>query len=611
MANVHGLGDYNKKSGGGGGGGGAGRGNPPPGGDGGGFLGGLGGMFGGLGGGGGGHQDSKNIKHLQEGQLRSELQKAGGKLVVIDFTASWCGPCKMIAPYFSELADKYTDVVFLKIDVDECRDTAQQCGIKAMPTFQFYKNGSKVDEFSGASPDKLRETIEKHRGGSSSAPSSTGGGYVLGTASNPPANLADRFSQPGNSAQPPATSSSGTQANSGVSGSGSGVNEVLLNQLVDMGFSKEQAERGLRATGDSSVEAAMDWCINHPAEGGHALGGTTSQSTSTIPAPTPTISTPPVTTPTQTPPVLTQPTSTATSSEPVTTETPQPMETELSPDQANPELNQPTVHNAICNNCMKRIVGTRWKCEDCSDYDLCQECYPKRMEISNHKKTHTFDEHIEDIENPQRKALTKDEIEERKKKLQDRIQKKKEDKAVEEKQDEINREKIRRQSGKDAIEAKKQWEAKQRERDALAKQKEKEDDRRAQQKIRDKIEQDKKERAAQKAKEATAAESQSQQSQPTPQPQQQQQAPSVQKEYTDCAIQVRLPDTTLVKANFKPTDPVRSVHQHISLLTGNNNFSLRTQFPTKVYSPKDSSLDTTTLQQAGCVPNGTFIATKL
>ncbi len=42
----------------------------------------------------------------------------------------------------------------------------------------------------------------------------------------------------------------------------------------------------------------------------------------------------------------------------------------LSADQANPEDNQPTVHNAICNNCMQRVVGTRYKCEDCADYDL-------------------------------------------------------------------------------------------------------------------------------------------------------------------------------------------------------------------------------------------------
>jgi len=85
------------------------------------------------------------------------------KLVVVDFTATWCGPCQKIAPVFAKLAEEMTDVVFVKVDVDENEDTASACGIQAMPTFQFYKGEAKVHEFSGASEEKIREAISKHK----------------------------------------------------------------------------------------------------------------------------------------------------------------------------------------------------------------------------------------------------------------------------------------------------------------------------------------------------------------------------------------------------------------------------------------------------------------
>ena len=91
------------------------------------------------------------------------LADAGGKLVVVDFTASWCGPCQRIAPVFTQLAEEMPDVVFVKVDVDENEEVAQQCGISSMPTFQFYKSGKKVHEFSGASAEKIKEAIATHK----------------------------------------------------------------------------------------------------------------------------------------------------------------------------------------------------------------------------------------------------------------------------------------------------------------------------------------------------------------------------------------------------------------------------------------------------------------
>ena len=91
------------------------------------------------------------------------LADAGDKLVVVDFTATWCGPCQRIAPVFAKLAEEMPDVVFVKVDVDENEDTAQACGIQAMPTFQFYKSKAKVDEFSGADEAKIKATIAKYK----------------------------------------------------------------------------------------------------------------------------------------------------------------------------------------------------------------------------------------------------------------------------------------------------------------------------------------------------------------------------------------------------------------------------------------------------------------
>jgi len=86
------------------------------------------------------------------------------KLVVIDFTATWCGPCKVIAPLFDKLAQDYPHVQFAKVDVDEAQAIATLAGVHAMPTFQFMKGGVKVDELRGARPKELKELVQKHSG---------------------------------------------------------------------------------------------------------------------------------------------------------------------------------------------------------------------------------------------------------------------------------------------------------------------------------------------------------------------------------------------------------------------------------------------------------------
>ncbi|KAI5701556.1 thioredoxin-2-like isoform X2 [Diaphorina citri] len=95
--------------------------------------------------------------------LKAKFADAGDKLIVIDFYATWCGPCKMIAPKIEELASEFPDVVFLKVDVDESEDIAMAYDISSMPTFVFVKSTAKVEQFSGANFDKLRSTVLANR----------------------------------------------------------------------------------------------------------------------------------------------------------------------------------------------------------------------------------------------------------------------------------------------------------------------------------------------------------------------------------------------------------------------------------------------------------------
>jgi thioredoxin 1 len=98
------------------------------------------------------------------------LAESGDKLVVVDFTATWCGPCQMIAPTYAKMAEEYTGCVFIKVDVDENEETAESYGIQAMPTFKFFKNSEsvvdgegKAFEIRGANKAKLREAVEQYK----------------------------------------------------------------------------------------------------------------------------------------------------------------------------------------------------------------------------------------------------------------------------------------------------------------------------------------------------------------------------------------------------------------------------------------------------------------
>lgn len=83
------------------------------------------------------------------------------KLVVVDFHATWCGPCKRIAPAVQLAANDRKDVYFFKVDVDQAEAIAQAHNITGMPTFLYFKDGSKVDELVGANEAQFKDKVKK------------------------------------------------------------------------------------------------------------------------------------------------------------------------------------------------------------------------------------------------------------------------------------------------------------------------------------------------------------------------------------------------------------------------------------------------------------------
>ncbi|KAF4692176.1 hypothetical protein FOZ63_033470 [Perkinsus olseni] len=85
----------------------------------------------------------------------------GDKLVVVDYFASWCGPCVTMGPKFEAMAGEFDGkAVFIKVDVDEAEDAAEKADIQVLPTFILYKEGKEVSRMSGASDAKLHDLIQ-------------------------------------------------------------------------------------------------------------------------------------------------------------------------------------------------------------------------------------------------------------------------------------------------------------------------------------------------------------------------------------------------------------------------------------------------------------------
>jgi thioredoxin 1 len=94
-------------------------------------------------------------------EFNALMETSKSKIVVFDFTATWCGPCSAIGPIFDALSEEYINVEFVKVDVDKAPKMKALCGIHAMPTFQFFKNGEVLEEVVGGSQEKLKVVLDK------------------------------------------------------------------------------------------------------------------------------------------------------------------------------------------------------------------------------------------------------------------------------------------------------------------------------------------------------------------------------------------------------------------------------------------------------------------
>lgn len=82
-------------------------------------------------------------------------------LVIVDFYATWCGPCKMVAPIVEKLEPQYEGVKFLKVDIEQVADVASKYEVTAVPSFIYLKDGQVVDVVRGAAPAQIKQGLDK------------------------------------------------------------------------------------------------------------------------------------------------------------------------------------------------------------------------------------------------------------------------------------------------------------------------------------------------------------------------------------------------------------------------------------------------------------------
>ncbi|KAF6003112.1 hypothetical protein F1559_004289 [Cyanidiococcus yangmingshanensis] len=210
---------------------------------------------------------------------RIVLEGSRKQLVVVDFYADWCGPCRMVAPVFESLEHKYAHVLFVKVNVDEAQEVAQQCSVRAMPTFQLFQNGCKVDEIVGANVSALERSITVF----GKPPAFSGSGYTLGTKTADDGDSAQIATGSGKVDSVPLpvdndiTAASLTDKPVEIVRPSSSdpehaspqlvhVRKSFLDELESMGFPRNRAIKACIATRNESLQAAMDWIFAHDEE---------------------------------------------------------------------------------------------------------------------------------------------------------------------------------------------------------------------------------------------------------------------------------------------------------------------------------------------------------
>ncbi|ERF68049.1 hypothetical protein EPUS_06439 [Endocarpon pusillum Z07020] len=122
---------------------------------------------------------SKTVHIESTAQFSSLI--ASSKIVVADFHATWCGPCKQIAPMYEQLSAQLSrpqKITFTKIDVDQQQELAGSYGVTAMPTFMIFKNGRSIQTIRGADPKQLSAAVKKLANEAEAAGDAGNGGFA-------------------------------------------------------------------------------------------------------------------------------------------------------------------------------------------------------------------------------------------------------------------------------------------------------------------------------------------------------------------------------------------------------------------------------------------------
>lgn len=106
---------------------------------------------------------SDKIVQITDQGFDEQVMKGKG-LILVDFWAEWCGPCRMVAPILDELAEEYGEqVTIAKLNVDENRESAARFGIRSIPTILVFKDGAQVEQIVGALPKSaLKAKVQQH-----------------------------------------------------------------------------------------------------------------------------------------------------------------------------------------------------------------------------------------------------------------------------------------------------------------------------------------------------------------------------------------------------------------------------------------------------------------
>lgn len=101
------------------------------------------------------------LKHANESNFQDMTNQG---LVLVDFFATWCGPCKMLGPVLEDMASDRDSIDIVKVDIDESMNLARQYGIMSVPTLVLFKDGQVVAQTSGFQPkESLQKFIDDHK----------------------------------------------------------------------------------------------------------------------------------------------------------------------------------------------------------------------------------------------------------------------------------------------------------------------------------------------------------------------------------------------------------------------------------------------------------------